>query len=123
METIHDRIDELLAADIHAQLSQAEQHELHSHLLECAECRQLHKEGQIMNRMLEETFSEAKPNLSFEQRMLSRFRERVPDRGPGLMRFLMTAMRSRATQIAAVAALLLTLTQMGRMITHEQSSP
>ncbi len=119
MTTIHDQIDELLAADLHEQLSEAERHELHMHLVECAECRQLHREHQLMNTMLNDTFEEAKPDLKFEQRTLAAFRDRVPDRGPGMMRFVVIAMRSRATQIAAIAAVLLALVQTGRMITGE----
>ena len=56
----------------------------------------------------------------FESRILSAFRNRVPDRGPGVVRFLVLAMRSRVTRIAAVAALLLTLLQLGRFITHDE---
>jgi anti-sigma factor RsiW len=123
MTTIHDEIDELLAADLHEQLSETERNELHAHLVECPECRQLHKEHQLMNTMLNDTFEEAKPDLKFEQRVLGRFRDRVPDRGPGVMRFLLLAMRSRATQIAAVAAVLLALVQTGRMITGEGTMP
>src|SRR5947209_5548104 len=123
MTTIHDEIDELLAADLHEQLSETERNELHAHLIECAECRQLHKEHQLMNTILNDTFEEAKPDLKFEQRMLGRFRDRVPDRGPGVMRFLLLAMRSRATQIAAAAAVLFALVQTGRMITGEGTMP
>src|SRR3982751_3008861 len=119
MTTIHEQIDELLAADLHEQLKETERQELHAHLVECAECRQLHKEHQTMNRILTDTFEEAKPDMKFEQRMLGAFRQRVPDRRPGVMRFLLTAMRSRATQLAAAAALLLALVQTGRMITGE----
>ncbi|MFL6526780.1 MAG: DUF4349 domain-containing protein [Chthoniobacterales bacterium] len=119
MTTIHEEIDELLAADLHEQLNEAERQQLHAHLVECAECRQLHKEHQRMNTMLNDTFEEAKPDMKFEQRMLGKFRSRVPDRGPGVMRFLLLAMRSRATQIAAAAAVLLALVQTGRMITGE----
>src|SRR5947208_4047629 len=119
MTTIHEQIDDLLAADLQEQLSASERSELHAHLVECADCRGLHKEHQLMNTILSNTFEEAKPDLKFEQRMLGAFRQRVPDRGPGVMRFLLLAMRSRATQIAAAAAVLLALVQTGRMITGE----
>src|SRR5436305_6148987 len=119
MTTIHEQIDDLLAADLQEQLSASERSELHAHLVECADCRRLHKEHQLMNTILSNTFEEGKPDLKFEQRMLGAFRQRVPDRGPGVMRFLLLAMRSRATQIAAAAALLLALVQTGRMITGE----
>ena len=37
MPTIHEQIDEFLAADLHGELSTAEQNALHAHLIECAE--------------------------------------------------------------------------------------
>lgn len=122
MTPIHDEIDELLAADLHEQLSETERQELHAHLVECAQCRQLRKEHETMNRILSDTFEEAKPDMKFEQRMLGAFRSRVPDRGPGVIRLLMLAMRSRATQIAVAAAVLLALVQTGRMLTGESSA-
>ena len=123
METIHSQIDELLAADVHGQLSDTERQALHGHLVECAECRQLHKEQKIMNQLLDENFAPQKADGTFEQRMLAGFRSRVPQRNGGLVRTLANLMRLRATQITAVAALLLALMQVGRMITHENPAP
>lgn len=123
METIHSQIDELLAADVHGQLSDTERQALHGHLVECAECRQLHKEQKIMNQLLDENFAPQKADGTFEQRMLAGFRSRVPQRNGGLARTLANLMRLRATQITAVAALLLALMQVGRMITHENPAP
>ena len=60
---IHEEIDELLTADLHDQLTESERQALHSHLVECAGCRQLHKEYQLMNTALNETFEAAKPEL------------------------------------------------------------
>lgn len=123
MESIHEQIDELLAADAHDQLSGAERERLHAHLVECAGCRQLHKETRMMNNMIDETLDDAKPDAAFEQRMLGGFRRRVPERGPGVMSFLLLALRSRASQVAAAAALVLALVQTGRMITGEAAVP
>jgi hypothetical protein len=50
--------------------------------------------------------------------MLSGFRSRIPQR-TGLVKLLVDLMRLRATQITAVAAVLLALVQIGRMITGE----
>src|SRR4029453_685608 len=50
--------------------------------------------------------------------MLFGFRSRIPQRS-GLARLLVDLMRLRATQITAVAAVLLALVQIGRMITGE----
>ncbi len=71
-----------------------------------------------MNKILEETLAQEKPDPVFEQRMLAGFRNRVPQRS-GLVKLLVDLMRLRATQIAAVAAVLLGLVQIGRMITGE----
>ena len=71
-----------------------------------------------MNKILEETLAQEKPDPVFEQRMLAGFRNRVPQRS-GLVKLLVDLMRLRATQIAAVAAALLGLMQIGRMITGE----
>jgi hypothetical protein len=118
--TIHQDIEELLAADLHNELSEDERETLHRHLVECAECRQLHKEYKTMNTLLDEKFTEEKPDDAFEQRLVSRFRDKAPER-PGLVSLLMNVARLRVTQITAVAALLLALLQAGTMITGEGS--
>ena len=118
MATIHDEIDNWLAADIHGELSDDERGALHTHLVECAACRKAHQENKIMNKLLEETLANEKPDPAFEQRMLSGFRSRIPQRS-GLVKLLGDLMRLRATQITAVAAVLLGLVQVGRMITGE----
>jgi len=71
-----------------------------------------------MNKILEETLATEKADPTFEQRMLSGFRSRIPQRS-GLVKLLADLMRLRATQITAVAAVLLALVQIGRMITGE----
>jgi Domain of unknown function (DUF4349)/Putative zinc-finger len=118
MATIHDEIDNLLTADIHGELSEDERGALHAHLVECAACRKAHQENKVMNKILEETLAHEKPDPAFEQRMLSGFRSRIPQRS-GLVKLLADLMRLRATQITAVAAVLLALVQIGRMITGE----
>src|ERR1044071_3941823 len=118
MRTIHEQLDELLAADLHDELTASERDEFHAHLVECAECRQAFQEGKTMNRILNETLSEKKADAAFEQRMISRFRDRVPKRG-GLINLITDLMRVRAVQLTAVAALLLALAQTGKMITGE----
>jgi Domain of unknown function (DUF4349)/Putative zinc-finger len=118
MATIHDEIDNWLAADLHGELSNNERSALHAHLVDCGACRKTHQEIKLMNKILEETFAQQKPDPAFEQRMLAGFRNRVPQRS-GLAKLLVDLMRLRATQIAAVAAVLLGLVQIGRMITGE----
>src|SRR2546429_5335683 len=118
MATIHDEIDSWLAADIHGELSEDERSALHAHIVDCAACRKAHQENKVMNKMLEETLAQEKPDPAFEQRMLSGFRNRIPERS-GLVKLLVDLMRLRAVQITAVAAVLLALVQVGRLITGE----
>ncbi len=54
--------------------------------------------------------------------MLAGFRQRIPER-TGLLKFLADLMRMRAVQVTAVAAVLLGLVQLGRMITGETAIP
>src|SRR4051812_47102899 len=125
MSTIHEELDELLAADLLDELTALEREEFHAHLVECAECRQAFQEGKTMNRILNETLADKKADPAFEQRMVSRFRDRVPKRS-GLIGMITDLMRVRAVQLTAAAALLLALAQMGRIITGEsmtQKSP
>jgi len=121
MATIHNEIDSWLAADGHDQLLEEERHALHTHLVECAACRKLHQENKVMHKALEETLTTEKADSTFEQRMLAGFRRKVPQRR-SLAELLANAMRLRATQITAVAALLLALVQVGRMLTREGGS-
>ena len=121
MPTIHDQIDEVLAAAVHNELTDDEQRALHLHLVECAECRALHKEEELMNKALGEAFTDEKPDSGFEKRMLYAFRRKAPPR-PSIAAFLVNLIRSRATQLAAAAALLLALVEMGRLLTGEEMS-
>lgn len=118
MATVHNEIDNWLAADLHGQLSADERNILHTHLVDCAECRKAHQETKAMNKILEETLAQQKPDPAFEQRMLAGFRHRIPERS-GLLKMLSDLMRLRAAQVTAVAAVLLGLVQLGRMITRE----
>src|SRR5437764_1052866 len=121
MATIHDEIDSWLAADLHGELSNNERNALHAHLLDCAGCRKTHQEIKTMNKILEEILAQEKPDPAFEQRMLAGFRKRAPQRA-GLVKLLVDLMRLRAVQITAVAAALLGLVQIGRMITGENAT-
>src|SRR6266853_1483657 len=122
MATIHDEIDNWLAADLHGELLEDERSALHTHLVECATCRKAHQETKAMNKILEETLAQQKPDPAFEQRMLAGFRNRVPE-STGLLKLLGDLMRMRAAQVTAVAAVLLGLVQLGRMSTRETATP
>jgi Domain of unknown function (DUF4349)/Putative zinc-finger len=122
MAIIHDEIDNWLAADLYGELSDEEQRQFHTHLVECLACRKTHQETKTMNKILEETLTQQKPDPSFEQRMLAGFRNRAPER-TGLLKLLADLMRMRAAQVTAVAAVLLGLVQLGRMITGETATP
>jgi uncharacterized protein DUF4349 len=117
--TIHDDIDSYLAADLHNELSEQEERALHTHLIECAACREVHQESKIMNKVLEEKFAREKPDSAFEQRMLVGFRNRIPQRTASITKLIVGHMRLRSAQIAVVAVVLLALVQVGRVITGE----
>src|ERR1700756_2572985 len=121
MATIHEEIDNWLAADLYGELSHEEQNQLHTHLVECAACRKAHQETKTMNKILEETLAQEKPSPNFEQRMLAGFRNRAPQRA-GLVRSLVDLMRFRSVQITAVAAVLLALVQVGRIFTLKSAT-
>src|SRR5207247_9578255 len=110
-----------LAADLHGEPSDNGRSVLHTHLVDCATCQNTHQETKTMNKILEETLAQEEPDLRFEHRMLSRFRSRIPQRS-GLVKSLVDVMRLRAVQITAVAAILLALIQVGRMITGERAN-
>jgi hypothetical protein len=122
MPTIHEQIDELLAADLHGELSDAERNAFHAHLVDCADCRHAFQEEKNMHKLLNETIADKKADAGFEQRMVARFRDRVPDR-PGFLQLVTNLVRLRAVQLTAAAALLLSMVQMGRMITGESMTP
>jgi anti-sigma factor RsiW len=115
---IHNDIEPWLAAAVHGQLTAEENAAFHEHLATCRDCRSLYEQEQAMNTMIENTLGVARPDLAFEQRIVSGFRRRAPARG-GFFAPLGNLMRMRATQITAVAALLLALVQMGRLVTGE----
>src|SRR5213595_4307038 len=121
MATIHNEIENWLAADLHGELSNNEQSALHAHLVDCAACRKTHQETKAMNKILEETLAQEKPDPAFEQRMLAGFRNRIPQRS-GLVKSLVDLMRLRPVQITAVVAILLALVQIGHMITGERAT-
>lgn len=118
---IHEEIESWLAAAVHDQLSEDERAEFEQHLASCERCRALYEEEQAMSKMIAHTLDRAKPDLGFEQRIVSGFRRNVPDRA-GLMALLANVVRLRATQITGVAALMLALVQVGRLITNESSA-
>ena len=121
MATMHDEIDNWLSADLYGELSENERSVLHAHLVDCVTCRKTHQETKTMNKILEETLAQEKPDPAFEQRMLAGFRNRIPQKS-GLVKSLVDLMRLRPVQITAVAAILLALVQMGRMITGERAT-
>jgi hypothetical protein len=122
MATIHDEIDNWLAADVHDQLSEKERNALHTHLVECVACRRAHQESKVMNKILEDTLATERPDPAFEQRMVGRFRKRVPEK-TSIAKLIVGLMHLRALQIAGTAAILLVLVQIGRILTGEASRP
>ena len=73
-----------------------------------------------MDQLLESTLASESADPAFEQRMVGRFREKIPAPNNGLISFFTGLLRMRAAQITAVAALLLTLVQVGKLVTGER---
>ncbi|HXA10303.1 MAG TPA: DUF4349 domain-containing protein [Chthoniobacterales bacterium] len=121
-DTIHLEIERWLAADVHDQLSSDERAALEQHLAACPACRALQQEEKNMNQLLENTLAKESADPAFEQRMVGRFRNRTGARDGGLIPFFGGLMRMRAAQITAVAALLLTLVQVGKIVTGERAA-
>ena len=122
-DTIHDEIESWLAADVHDQLSGAERAAFQQHLSTCATCRALLKEENQMHQLLEKTLATENADPAFAQRMVSRFRDQVPAPNGGFGSFLAGLLRTRAALVAAAAALLLTLVQVGQVVTGERGAP
>ncbi len=118
-DTIHEEIEGWLAADLHQQLDPDERATLQQHLAGCATCRALHEENKTMHQLLERTLAKESPGLGFEEKMVRRFREGAGQRGKGLVGLLGSLIRLRATQVTALAAVLLALVQIGKMVTGE----
>ncbi len=79
MGIIHDEIDNWLAADLYGELSDEEQRQLHTHLVDCVACRKTHQETKTMNKLLEETLAQQKPDPAFEQRILGPRKNRTTE--------------------------------------------
>ena len=77
-ETIHDEIEEWLAADVHDQLADEERAAFEQHLAGCTVCRALQEEEKQMHQLLENTLATESADPAFEQRMVSRFRDKAP---------------------------------------------
>ncbi|MEY2545370.1 MAG: hypothetical protein QOG48_487 [Verrucomicrobiota bacterium] len=117
ISTIHDKIDNYLAADLHGELSAAERNELHTHLVECADCRKLRQETKLINKVLEENLASQKADGAFEQRMLAGFRTGTPKKTGFIANPIVDLMRLRVPQVAAITVCLLFLLMLGRFLT------
>ena len=118
-DTIHEEIENWLAADVHDQLNHEERAAFQQHLAGCATCRALQEEEKNMHQLLENTLVKESADPAFEERMVRHFRDRAPAPGGGLLALLNNLMRLRAVQLTAAAAVLLTLVQVGKMVTGE----
>ncbi len=120
-ESIHQDIEAWLAADVHDQLTSSEKETLQQHLATCGSCRALHQEEKAMHQLLGKTLTPESADPAFADKMVRRFRDRTPERAPGFGSFFTSLLRMRAAQITAIAALLLTLIQVGKFVTREGS--
>ena len=73
MATVHDEIDNWLAADLYGELSDREQRQLHTHLVDCAACRKTHQETKTMNKILEETLAQTEARSDLRTTNVGRF--------------------------------------------------
>jgi hypothetical protein len=119
MPTIHDNIEPWLAAAVHDELSPSERAEFDAHLATCATCRALHQEQTALSTMIQNTLHADRPDDAFEQRMLSGFRRTAARPRGNIVSIFSRVMHARAAQITAIAAVLLGLTQLGRLLTDE----
>lgn len=71
-----------------------------------------------MNKILEENLATEKADGAFEQRMLAGFRNRIPNNTGRIAKVIVDLVRLRATQVAALAAVLLALVAIGRSLTR-----
>ncbi|MFN2475728.1 MAG: anti-sigma factor [Chthoniobacterales bacterium] len=94
--TIHDDIETWLPAALDNELSPSERTAFDEHLTGCATCRQLHQEEIAMSKLIENTLAAERPDLGFEQRIISRFRKDVPRR-VGLTGLIASLLRTRVT--------------------------
>ena len=117
MATIHDDIETWLAAAEHDELSPAERAEFDAHLASCASCRASFQEQINTSNMIQNTLHADRPDNAFEQRVLAGFRRNAPHSRGNVVSFFARLMQTRAAQIAAVAAVMLTLTQLGTWLT------
>ena len=118
---IHHDLDSWLAAAVHDELSAEERAEFDAHLASCASCRAAFQEQINTSNMIQNTLHADRPDNAFEQRILAGFRRNAPKTRGNVVSFFGRVMQARATQITAVAALLLGMTQLGRILTGEQS--
>ena len=73
----HDPIDDLMAAALHGELTPGERERLDAHLQNNPAARAAYQKAQLMHALLEDDFSEAKPDPAFEQRMVAGVRRRL----------------------------------------------
>ena len=86
-DNIHEEIESWLAADVHEQLTDEERAAFQQHLAGCAACRALQKEEKNMHQLLNQTLATENAEPAFEERMVSRFRDKSPALSGGLITF------------------------------------
>src|SRR5438094_10338406 len=69
MATIHDEIDNWLAADLYGELSENERSVLHTHLVDCVTCRKTHQETKTRQEILADTLAQERRDPPFDERV------------------------------------------------------
>src|SRR5438128_201237 len=79
MNNVHTQIEHWMAAAITNGLSTEEQCEFDAHLRDCAACRQLFTEEQMVSSMIQQAFADDQPSEDFDDRMVARFRRNLAE--------------------------------------------
>ena len=116
--SIHEHPEEWLAAALADDLSPEERRALDAHLAGCEPCRALQADFAALDDTLLRDFPAAVgPAVGFETRLVAGFRRRRDGRFARLNTLVGWLLRQRGAQVAGVAAALLALVEIGRLLT------
>jgi hypothetical protein len=121
MNNIHEEIEIWMASAVTDGLSKEEQQTFETHLAACSSCRDLFKQEKIMSTQLHETLQKDRPNESFEDRMVTKFRRNLENR-PSILatigNFVSRVVQIRLVQFSTAAVALFLMIQLGGVLTQ-----
>ncbi len=125
MNSIHDHIEDMMAAAITGGLSAEEQQSFDQHLAECPDCRKLYQEEKMTASLLDQTLSPDRPPMDFEERMVRRFRRDLLKQNVNGFERIYTAFsrfcRMPGISVVATAAMLAVLIVLGNLLSPATS--